>query len=277
MSVLTPEDTAYPYNLHLAQHELAGIILRHFEDMPGAEVRWNTRVSGVEQDAKGVTVTVDTDQRHADALRCDWLIGADGGRSGVRRALGLSFEGHTHAERFVSTNVVYDFEARGFARANFVVDPVHWAVVVKINEDGLWRVTYGEDSSLPEDSVRERVPSITGICLPDSDPYELEAVGPFRVHERCVDHFRVGRVLMAGDAAHVCNPLGGLGLTSGLLDGIILGDALSAVIAGTGRGRSARPLCEGAAAGVHRSHRPDGGGKQAAVERNGTRTKTCRQ
>jgi 2-polyprenyl-6-methoxyphenol hydroxylase-like FAD-dependent oxidoreductase len=231
MSVLRPDDTAYPFNLHLAQHELAGIILRHFEDIAGAEVRWNTRVTGVEQDATGVTVTVEA-EGGASQLRCNWLIGADGGRSGVRRALGLSFDGRTHADRFVSTNVVYDFEARGFARANFIVDPVHWAVIVKINKDGLWRVTYGEDASLPEASVRERVPEHYKHLLPDSDPYELEAVSPFRVHERCVEQFRIGRVLMAGDAAHVCNPLGGLGLTSGLLDAMILGDALSAVIAG---------------------------------------------
>ena len=137
-----------------------------FEEIPGAEVRWNTRVTGVEQDAEGVTVTVET-ETGTSALRCDWLIGADGGRSGVRRALGLSFEGNTHADRFVSTNVVYDFEARGFARANFLVDPVHWAVMVKVNGNGLWRVTYGEDSSLPEESVRDANPgALPSICFP---------------------------------------------------------------------------------------------------------------
>jgi len=231
MAVLRPEDTAYPFNLHMPQHELASVILRNLLSIRGTEVRWNNRVTDLAQDGDGVTVTIEAagETKH---IRGRWLVGADGGRSTVRRAAGLSFEGNTHPERFVSTNVYYDFEARGFARANFIVDPVHWAVIVKADRHGLWRVTFGEDASLPEDSVRERVAGHYRHLLPDSDPYELEAVGPFRVHERCAPTFRLGRVLLAGDAAHVCNPLGGLGLTSGLLDGALLGDALPAVIRG---------------------------------------------
>jgi 2-polyprenyl-6-methoxyphenol hydroxylase-like FAD-dependent oxidoreductase len=229
MSVLTPEDTAYPFNLHMPQHELARAILRNFLAIPGAAVRWNTRVTDVAQDGDGVTVTVEAGGE-TRALRCDWLVGADGGSSSVRRAAGLSFDGYTHPERLVSTNLVYDFEARGFARANFIVDPVYWAVVVKIDRHGLWRITYGEDASLPEETVRERIAHHYRAILPDDGPYKLEAFAPFRVHERSASRFRAGRVLLAGDAAHVCNPYGGLGLTSGLLDADVLGDALPAVI-----------------------------------------------
>lgn len=231
MSVLTPQDTAYPYNLHMPQHELARVILKNLLAIPGAEVRWNTRVTGLTQDANGVTLTIEADGA-SDELRCDWLVGADGGSSTVRRALGLSFDGYTHPERLVSTNLVYDFEARGYARANFIIDPVHWAVIVKVDRHGLWRVTYGEDASLPEDGVEARIAEHYRHLLPDRDPYQLQAFSPFRVHERCAESFRVGRVLLAGDAAHVCNPFGGLGLTSGLLDGGLLGDVLPAVIHG---------------------------------------------
>jgi 2-polyprenyl-6-methoxyphenol hydroxylase-like FAD-dependent oxidoreductase len=229
MSVLTPQDTAFPFNLHMPQHELASAILRNFLSIPGAAVRWNTRVTGIAQDGDGVTVTIDAggDTRE---LRCDWLVGADGGSSTVRRAAGLSFEGYTHPERLVSTNLVYDFEARGFARANFVIDPKYWAVIVKIDRHGLWRITYGEDATLPEETVKDRVADHYRAILPDDGPYELEAFAPFRVHERSAASFRAGRILLAGDAAHVCNPYGGLGLTSGLLDADLLGDALSAVI-----------------------------------------------
>ena len=229
MSVLTPDDTAYPYNLHMPQHELAQAILRNFLAIPGATVRWNTRVTGVEQKSDGVAVTVETDGG-TSVIECDWLVGADGGSSTVRRALGLSFEGYTHPERLISTNLVYDFEARGFARANFIIDPTYWAVIVKIDRHELWRVTYGEDASLPEDKVQERIANHYRAILPDDGPYELKAFAPFRVHERSAPRFRVGRVLLAGDAAHVCNPFGGLGLTSGLLDADLLGDALPAVI-----------------------------------------------
>jgi 2-polyprenyl-6-methoxyphenol hydroxylase-like FAD-dependent oxidoreductase len=231
MSVLTPQDTAYPYNLHMPQHELASAILRNLLLIPGAQMRWNARVTALSQDENGVTVALEQDGE-AQEIRCRYLVGADGGRSTVRQACGLSFEGYTHPERLVSTNVRYDFEARGYARANFVIDPVHWAVIVKIDRHGLWRVTYGEDAALPEESVEARIPQHYQALLPDSDPYELEAFAPFRVHERCAPSFRAGRVLLSGDAAHVCNPFGGLGLTSGLLDGNVLGDALPAVLHG---------------------------------------------
>jgi 2-polyprenyl-6-methoxyphenol hydroxylase-like FAD-dependent oxidoreductase len=229
MSVLTPQDTAFPYNLHMPQHELANAILRSLLAIPGAAVRWKTRVTGVAQDSGGVTVTAEADGDTRE-IHCDWLIGADGGSSIVRRAAGLSFDGYTHPERLISTNLVYDFEARGFARANFVIDPKYWAVIVKIDRHGLWRITYGEDASLPEETVRDRIADHYRAILPDGGPYELEAFAPFRVHERSAPTFRAGRVLLAGDAAHVCNPYGGLGLTSGLLDADLLGDALPAVI-----------------------------------------------
>ena len=231
MSVLTPEDTLYPYNLHMPQHELASVILRNLLLIPGTEVRWNARVTGLTQDDEGVTLALEQDGEPRE-LHCNWLVGVDGGRSAVRQACGLSFDGYTHPERLVSTNVRYDFEARGYARANFIVDPVHWAVIVKIDRHGLWRVTYGEDAALPEESVETRIPEHYRALLPDDGPYELEAFAPFRVHERCAPSFRVGRVLLAGDAAHVCNPFGGLGLTSGLLDRGLLRDALPAVIQG---------------------------------------------
>lgn len=229
MSVLTPEDTAFPFNLHMPQHELASAILRNLLSTPGAAVHWNTRVTGLTQDDDGVTVTLES-AGETRTLRCDWLIGADGGSSTVRRSAGLSFDGYTHPERLVSTNLVYDFEARGFARANFIIDPVYWAVIVKIDRHGLWRITYGEDANLPEETVKDRIAAHYQAILPDGGPYELEAFAPFRVHERSASSFRAGRVLLAGDAAHVCNPYGGLGLTSGLLDADLLGAALSAVI-----------------------------------------------
>jgi len=231
MSVLNASDTAYPFNLHLAQHQLGGVIMRHLLRLPHAQVRWNTRLTGLTQDRDGVTVAAETPERPA-TLRTKWLVGADGGRSSVREAAGLSFDGITWPMRLIATNVYYDFEAHGFARANFVLDPVYWAVIVKIDNAGLWRVTYGEDAALPEQSYRERIANHYARLLLGGGPWRLDASAPFRVHERCAESFRAGRVLLAGDAAHVCNPMGGLGLTSGLLDGIALGGALAEVIAG---------------------------------------------
>jgi 2-polyprenyl-6-methoxyphenol hydroxylase-like FAD-dependent oxidoreductase len=223
--------TDYLYNLHLGQHVLSEIILRHLLRLPHAQVRWNRRVTAVEQDATGVTITLAAGSA-TERLRGAWLIGADGARSGVRRALAIPFAGHTWPERFVATNVYFDFERYGFARANFVVDPEDWAIVPILSPDGMWRVTYQEDAALSEDEVLRRIPARYRVLLPGPEPYELVAAASYRVHERAAARFRKGRVLLAGDAAHVCNPTGGYGLTGGLLDAVALAEVLAAVVHG---------------------------------------------
>lgn len=229
--VLRPEDTAYPFNLHLGQPTLTRVILKHFLRVPGAEVRWQHRVAAIEQDESGATVTVVTPEGER-RIRAAWVVGADGAHSGVRKALGLKLEGHTWPEWFMATNVRFDFEAAGFGQSNVVLDPEHWAIIVIIDQTGLWRCTYREDGELTENEVRQRVPERYSLFAPGLADCAPEAASPYRVHERCVERFRCGRVLLAGDAAHLVNPIGGLGLTGGLLDAVPLADALAAVING---------------------------------------------
>lgn len=222
---------AHPSNLHLGQHTLAELVLRHLQRYPNADVRWGTAVVGMQQDRDGVTVRVDGADGQRD-LRGEWLIGADGARSTVRKLMELPFEGHTWPDRFVATNVRFDFGKYGFAPINQVSDPVDWAVVARLGKDDLWRCTFGEDASLDEADVFKRIPERYAAILPSSESYEIVSASPYRVHERCAPTFRIGRVLLAGDAAHVCNPCGGLGLTTGLMDAVMAVDALSAVISG---------------------------------------------
>jgi 2-polyprenyl-6-methoxyphenol hydroxylase-like FAD-dependent oxidoreductase len=227
-----PGDDESTYNLHFGQHILARIVMQHLERLPHAEIRWNARVVGLKQDAKSVTVTTESPDGSRAELQADWVIGTDGGRSSVRNLLGLPFEGHTWPDRFVATNLFYDFKKYGFGPANMVSDPVDWAVVAVLGKDDMWRVTYGEDASLPEEEARRRIPEHYAKILPGSEPYEIVASSPYRVHERCAPTFHVGRALLAGDAAHVCNPCGGLGLTTGVIDAMAVVDTLAAVIAG---------------------------------------------
>ncbi len=222
----------YAYQLHFGQNVLAGIVQRHLLALPDTGVRFNTRLTAVDQDDSGVTVTVATPDGE-QALHCDWLVGADGARSGVRQALDLAFEGFTWPDRFVATNIWYDeFEQHGFAMANFYIDPVDWAVVAVLDDNNLWRVTYGEDPEISDEEALRRIPDHLARILPGSGRYELAAASPYRLHERTCDRYRVGRVLLAGDAAHVCNPCGGLGLTGGIVDADILSRALAGVIRG---------------------------------------------
>ncbi len=138
--------TAHPYNLHLGQHHLAAIAMRHLERLPNATVRFGARLQRLRQDEDGVTLSVDFGGR-TEELRTRWVIGADGAGSTVRRELALSFDGMTWPERFVATNVYYDFERHGYARATFVIDDHHGAVIAVLNNEGLWRCTYMEDAT----------------------------------------------------------------------------------------------------------------------------------
>jgi len=225
------DHTPYPFNLHLGQDRLAEIALAHLRRMPHARVHFGTAFTGLEQDKDGVTVTA----QQGDAtlsIRAAWVIGADGARSAVRRAIGESFDGITWPERFVATNIYFDFEAHGFSRSNMLLDPVFGAIIAKIDRDGLWRVTYSEDAMLPEDSILQRMPAWFKTVLPGDGQYRLAQFSPYRMHQRAAGRFRAGRVLLAGDAAHATNPTGGLGLTSGLFDSYVLYEALAAVARG---------------------------------------------
>ncbi len=222
----------FDHNLHFGQHILAELVMRHLAQLPGTEVLWNHTVKALAQTDGEVRVAVDTDEGEV-VFEADWVIGTDGARSTVRKLLGLEFEGFTWPDRFVATNIEYPFRDFGFCNANMVVDPVNWCVIGRLGRENLWRLTYGEDASLDEASILERLPERFAAILPDAQvPYRIDNFSPYRVHQRCAPSFRVGRVLLAGDAAHACNPCGGLGLTGGVLDADMLSDALGAVISG---------------------------------------------
>ncbi len=222
----------FDHNLHFGQHILAELVLRHLARLPNTQVLWNHTVKALDQADGGARLTVDTEGGEA-VFAADWVIGADGARSTVRKLAGLPFEGFTWPDRFVATNIEYPFLDHGFCNANMVVDPANWAVIGRLGRENLWRLTYGEDAALDEASILERLPERFAAILPDpSVPYRIDTFSPYRVHQRCAPSFRAGRVLLAGDAAHACNPCGGLGLTGGVIDADALSDTLGAVIAG---------------------------------------------
>jgi 3-(3-hydroxy-phenyl)propionate hydroxylase/6-hydroxy-3-succinoylpyridine 3-monooxygenase len=138
----------------------------------------------------------------------------------------------TWPERFVATNIRFDFERYGYSVANWRIDPWYGAIIMRLDGTGLYRCTYSEDSGLPESKILERMRAFYEAILPGDKAYELVQYSPYRMHQRAAERFRVGRVLLAGDAAHVTNPAGGMGLTSGLFDAYVLYEALAAVIDG---------------------------------------------
>jgi 3-(3-hydroxy-phenyl)propionate hydroxylase/6-hydroxy-3-succinoylpyridine 3-monooxygenase len=229
---LLGDETPHPFNVHLGQHLLAEIALERLLQLPGARVCWNSPVTALEQDRAGVAVRVGDDP---DAfVRGAWCIGADGARSTVRRLLGLPFDGITWPERFVATNVRFDFTGAGFCQSTQISDPDHGAIVSQIDLGGLWRWTYAEPADLPVDEVRSRMPGRLSALVDDAVDPDVESFQPYRMHQRCVPALRRGRVLLVGDSAHATNPTGGYGLTSALFSSYALVPALLAVMDGAG-------------------------------------------
>lgn len=226
----------HPYNLHLGQGELARVILEKVETYPNVQILWGHDLEDVTTHDDRVDLVLRT-SGEVTTLSAAWVVGADGAASRVRGALDLGFDGMTWPERFVATNIRFPDDREGWAQSTFYVDDEFGAILAKINESGdhgLWRYTYMEDGDLPSETLEERLPrflsSIFGCEV--AEQIQVDALSPYRMHQRSAVSYRAGRVLLAGDAAHATNPCGGLGLTMGLFDAYALLEALGAVLAG---------------------------------------------
>ncbi|MCC7487556.1 MAG: FAD-dependent monooxygenase [Burkholderiales bacterium] len=203
-------DTPFPFVVQCEQHKLARLAIERLALMPGAEIRCSARVAEVEERPGGVEVTVET-ARGRESVRAAFLVGADGGRSTVRKCLGIEFPGYTFPARFVVLTTPFDFEAeRGYCYRNYFSDPAEWANLFKLEGDdgrGQGRVVFPtrseerEEEALGDAGVEARLQRF----FPKRTPYEVAHRNLYRVHQRVAQTFRRGRVLLAGDAAHVNN------------------------------------------------------------------------
>ena len=217
----------YDYQLHCGQDVVARVAMEHAQKL-GTRFHFDHRLVSLTQDSAAVSAELQT-PGGPRTIRARWIIGADGARSTVRQLLGLEFEGHTWPNRFIATNIYCDMAQYGYQPSNFICDPVYGGVVARIDAGGLWRLTYHENGDLPADTFMERLPGKFAGFMPKDAPYRIKAARPYAIHQRCAPRLRVGRVLLAGDAAHATNPCGGLGLTTGIWTGMILSDLLGAI------------------------------------------------
>jgi 3-(3-hydroxy-phenyl)propionate hydroxylase len=232
-------ETPYPYVIQCEQYKTAAILLARLQALPHVEVLFNHRVTAVAQTESAVTVTVDGPigpSRHTGA----YLVGADGGRSVVRKQGGIGFEGFTWEERFIVLTTPFDFEAsRGYCYRSYFADPDEWCNCFKVSGNGppgLWRTVYPTDPALTDAELLSDVAVQARLqrFFPSGQPYEIVHRNLYTTHQRIASTFRAGRVLLAGDAAHVNNPIGGMGLNGGLQDAGSLGEKLAAVMLGQG-------------------------------------------
>lgn len=232
-------ETRFPYVVQCEQFKTARITLAHLQREPLAEVIFGAEVAQVEAREDGVTVEVQRGDR-TERMRARWLIAADGARSTIRKAMGIEFVGFTFPEQFVVFTTPFDFEAhRGYCFRSYFADPDEWCNCFKVAADGppgLWRTVFPADpgASEAELTTDEAVQARLQKFFPKSGDYDVVHRNVYRVHQRVAATFRKGRVLIAGDAAHANNPIGGLGLNGGLQDAVSLAGKLARVWHGTG-------------------------------------------
>jgi len=222
--------TGHPYRLQAEQFKLTRILLEQLQKYPEFAIEFDSAVENVEQNENGVRVHV----RRGESLETrsgPWLIGADGARSAVRTALNIDFEGFTWPERFlvVSTPFDYDSVFPDLVSVNYFADPVCWYFLLRVGD--VWRVMFPIPAEVSDDDARtpEFGQSLLKRIVPGVDRYEVRHTTLYRVHQRVAKTFQSGRTFLVGDAAHINNPLGGMGMNGGIHDAVNLSQRLVSV------------------------------------------------
>jgi 3-(3-hydroxy-phenyl)propionate hydroxylase len=220
-------ETHHPYRLQVPQDRFCDLVLAALADR-GVDVSFGVRAESVVQNDARVTVaTTDGD------LEALWLVGADGASSIVRKSLGLDYGGMTHTHSSVIISTPFDFSEVLPDISDVTYCWSQRGPFSLLRMKDIWRASlYARVEDLDEAADEERIRDWLAFIHPDARNAELLDVNPYRVHERCVDQFRIGRVLLAGDAAHLNPPSGGMGMNGGIHDAMNLSGKLMRVVDG---------------------------------------------
>jgi 2-polyprenyl-6-methoxyphenol hydroxylase-like FAD-dependent oxidoreductase len=227
------EGDHFPPFVNISQTEVEELLLARLAELPEVDLRWGHRLTGLAQGADCVTLECETEAGPA-RLRVSYVVGTDGSHSTVRRLLGMGFPGHSHEDLFLIADIRARLPFPNERRFHF--DPP-WnpgrQVLIHRQPDDIWRIDWqvpAETDVLAERASGRLDRRIRQVVGPSTD-YELVWITPYRFHQRLVDRFRIGRVLVAGDAAHLFSPFGARGLNSGAADAENLAWKLALVVA----------------------------------------------
>lgn len=230
LSILKGE-TNHPYRLQCEQWKLTQLLRDRLQAHPMAEVIFGARAVDVAQDDDGVRLTVEHEDGGHEVLAARYLIGADGARSNIRKALGVDFEGMTIPEIFLSMSTTFAFHDAidDLSNIAYISDPEEWVVLLRTPT--LWRVLLPTDPNETPEQMKApaRVEERLQAVLPKATPYDVVHKVDYRVHEKVAKNYIAGRVFLAGDAAHLNNPLGGMGMNGGIHDAMNLASKLAQV------------------------------------------------
>jgi 2-polyprenyl-6-methoxyphenol hydroxylase-like FAD-dependent oxidoreductase len=197
-------------------HKLGLIIVNALAKEPTAEISWRHAVTAMGESADGSLAWVEVESPEGSKrLEADYIVGCDGAKSVVRKSMfGDNFPGYTWDKTIVATNVEIDLDPFNWGDASFIIDKEHYGLIIRVNElpgdKAVWRVTYGDIPGLTHEEYVARVAMKYRALLPGNptpDQYKMTHISPYKVHQRLVEKMRVGRFVLAGDAAHLNNPL----------------------------------------------------------------------
>ncbi len=228
-------EVKYPYVLQYEQYKLVRKILSLHGGKPDFDVRFSHNVTGFTQHADHVDVAVELGDGSREVIRASYLVGCDGGRSVVRKAAGIDFVGFTYPEQFIKIGTYFDFSEQNdkIVYRNYFSDPDEWCNLFKVNGEppkpGIWRCVI--PMRIGETEAEAKSPAALQARLqrffPKDGDYEIAYANVYTVSQRVAETLNAGRVLLAGDAAHVNNPIGGMGLNGGIHDAVNLAAKLA--------------------------------------------------
>jgi 2-polyprenyl-6-methoxyphenol hydroxylase-like FAD-dependent oxidoreductase len=220
-----PEDEL-PAFVNLQQTYTEQALLRRAEGSVLIDLRFNSPVIGLRQDRSSVTLELEG----GGEVSADYVIAADGAHSAVRKLLGVDFPGKSFNDRFLIADVRADLP--GFPRdeRRFFFDPPSnpgRQILIHPQPDGEWRIDWQVAPETDVEAERASGKLDARIRALIDEPYELVWLTAYRFHSRLASRFRVGRVFLAGDAAHLMAPFGARGMNSGVEDATSLASALA--------------------------------------------------
>jgi 3-(3-hydroxy-phenyl)propionate hydroxylase len=225
--------TGHPYRLQCEQFHFSNIAVEHLLSSPLFQIRFGHELFALEDKGKEVHLQVrGPDGEYASST--PWLIAADGGRSTVRKHLGLAFEGSVFPRTSITLvlNHPFQHDIPGLLGVNYVWTESGYYSLMQIRD--LWRFSYSpdQDQSVEEARSESVAQSQVQEVFPAREPYELLQINYYTLQERCLESFRLGRILFAGDSAHLNSPSGGMGMNCGMHDAQCLVEHLTAVLGG---------------------------------------------